>query len=357
MTGIRVSDSPQQRLRVGFVLATNFTLSAFSLFVDHLRLAADKDDRSRQIHCSWQILSSAPHPIRSSCGISISRDAPLDDPRTFDYIVVVGGLLQSYEPIDQTTVKWLQRAAAAGVTLIGMCTGTFILCRAGLMDQRPVCVSWYHRQDFVDAFPDHDVVSDQMFLDDGDRITCSGGGAAADVALHVIERNLGRSAGLKASHILLMGRDLTSSAQFRLQPQPPTLDPLIRKADRRVQRAILIMEQNMSCPVPIERIAASLTISSRQLERLFQNALGRKPQDFYRSLRLQYARALLETGQVSVTNVAIEAGFSDCAHFSRHFKLAYGISPRIYHRSAIKNLNAHPAIAASHAGVRIFPEL
>ncbi|WP_246376423.1 GlxA family transcriptional regulator [Gluconacetobacter aggeris] len=346
------------RLRVGFILAEHFTLSAFALFVDHLRLAADKDDRSRPIHCSWQVLSASVHPVRSSCGVAIARDAPLGDPRAFDHIVVVGGLLHGQEQIDYVTTAWLRRAAAMGITLIGVCTGTFALCRAGLMDNRRVCVSWYHRQDFQEAFPTHEPVSDQMFLDDGDRITCSGGGAAADVAMHLIERSIGRPAGLKASHILLMERAGTAGNQTRLQPQPPTLASATRFADPRVRRAVLHMEQNMARPLPIAQLAARLGISSRQLERLFQTTLGRKPQDFYRTLRLRHARALLEAGEMSVTEIAIEMGFSDCSHFSRHFKNMFGISPSACHRTALPDFAARRAApdVLSHAGIRLFSD-
>lgn len=349
------SGTAKPRLRVAFVLAEYFTLSAFALFIDHLRLAADKDDRSRPIHCTWKVVASGVQPVRSSCGVAVARDTPLGDPHAFDYIVVVGGLLHGHEQIDQATTQWLQRAAAEGVNLIGICTGTFILCRAGLMNKRRVCVSWYHRQDFAEAFPDHDVISDRMFLDDGDRITCSGGGAAADVALHLIDRCLGRSAGMKASHILLLDRNLVPPTQIRLQPRPPTVGAMMRVSNQHVQQAILQMEQNMSQPLSISQLAGQLGISSRQLERLFQNSLGRKPQDFYRMIRLRYARALLESGQANVTNVAIEAGFSDCSHFSRHFKLAYGISPSRCHRDAAKNASTQ-SDSSSPVGVRIFSE-
>ncbi|GBQ66918.1 AraC family transcriptional regulator [Ameyamaea chiangmaiensis NBRC 103196] len=350
------SGETKPRLRVGFILAEHFTLSAFALFVDHLRLAADKDDRSRPIHCSWQVLSSSVHPVRSSCGVAIARDASLGDPRAFDYIVVVGGLLYGQKQIDYVTAIWLRRAAEMGITLVGVCTGTFALCQAGLMENRRVCVSWYHHQDFQDAFPAHEAVSDQMFLDDGDRITCSGGGAASDVALHLIERSIGRPAGQKASHILLMERAGKISNQIRLQPQPPTLASETRFADPRVRRAVLHMEQNMTRPLPITQLAARLGISSRQLERLFQTALGRKPQDFYRSLRLRHARALLEAGEMSVTEVAIEMGFSDCSHFSRHFKTLFGISPSACHRTPLPDF-ARPHAAPemlSHVGIRLF---
>ena len=84
---------PRVRLRVGFVLARRFTLCAFANFVDVLRLAADEGDRSRPILCEWAILSDSMDPVASSCGVVVQPNARLRDPARFDYVVVVGGLI------------------------------------------------------------------------------------------------------------------------------------------------------------------------------------------------------------------------------------------------------------------------
>ena len=81
------------RLRVGFILANHFTLTAFSTFVDTLRLAADEGDRSRQILSSWTVMSASGQPVRASCGIAVLPQAGLVDPQKFDYVAVIGGLL------------------------------------------------------------------------------------------------------------------------------------------------------------------------------------------------------------------------------------------------------------------------
>src|SRR2546421_6516712 len=87
--------SPQPiPLSVGFLLAHNFTLSALSLFVDALRLAADEADHSRPLRCRWSIMSGNAEPIRSSSGVLVNRTSGFADPRSFDYIVVVGGILK-----------------------------------------------------------------------------------------------------------------------------------------------------------------------------------------------------------------------------------------------------------------------
>jgi transcriptional regulator GlxA family with amidase domain len=80
-------------LRVGFILAPQFTLIAFASFIDSLRHAADEADRSRQIHCTWRVIASDLDPVEASCGVSVVPNATLSDPQAFDYIAVVGGLL------------------------------------------------------------------------------------------------------------------------------------------------------------------------------------------------------------------------------------------------------------------------
>ena len=178
-TGVMIATETHEtgaapRLRVGFILARRFTLSAFANFVDVLRLAADEGDRSRPIRCGWRVLSSDMQAVTSSCGIAVRPDERLGDPARFDYIVVVGGLVEELERLDPDYAGFLRRAAAAGVPLAGVCTGAFILHRAGLMDGYRCCVSWFHHDDFLEQFEGLRPVSDQIFVVDRDRLTCSG---------------------------------------------------------------------------------------------------------------------------------------------------------------------------------------
>ena len=308
-------------LSVGFILADNFTLSAFSLFVDQLRLAADEGDRSRQILCHWSVMGARPEPVRASCGITVARTSGFQDPKLFDYIAVVGGILHAGPQLDEETVEYLKSAARAGVKLIGICTGSFILSRAGLMIGRRCCVSWYHYQDFLDEFPHHHPIADRLFVVDGDRITCSGGGGTADLATYLIERHIGRSVAQKSRHVLLLDRARPGS---EAQPHPPVVSGVL---DDRIRRAMLLMEQHVAEPLPIADIADRLKLSTRQLERLFQTVVGMRPAVFYRTLRLRYARWLLDNTSRLVTDIALDAGFSDCAHFSRQYKAMHGFTP------------------------------
>ena len=308
-------------LRVGVVLSEHFTLSAFALFVDHLRLAADEGDRSRQLRAQWHVMAATLDPLTSSCGTLVTPSSGFIDPAKLDYVVVVGGVLHAGRQSNAATERSLNRAAEAGPRLGGLGTGSFILCRIGLMEGRTACVSWYHYQDFLDEFPDQPVVADRLFVADGDRITCAGGAGTADLACHLIERHIGWSAAQKASHVLLFDR---ARAGAEAQPHPPMSEKV---SEPRVRRALLLMEQNLAAPLAVSDIAGRLGLSTRQFERLCHATLGVSPATAYRRMRLRYAHWLIGNTDRSVTDIAHAAGFADCAHFSRQFKETYGASP------------------------------
>lgn len=312
-------------LTVGFVLADRFTLSAFSTFVDALRLAADEGDGSRQNRCRWQVMSASGRPIVSSSGVEIMPTSGLLPPESLDYLAVVGGLLPRSggpaRPIDSTTEAYLVRAAERGRTLIGVCTGSFVLARLGLLGGHAICVSWYHYRDFVELFPDLPASADRLFVTDGNRITCSGGTGAADLAAYLVDRHLGQALARKSMRILLQDRARPGVGP---QPQPPST---AEAQDPRVKRALLLMEQHVGDPLSVEAIAVELSIGARQLERLFRDALGMGPNAAYARLRLERADWLLRMTEHSVTEVALECGFADCAHLSRSYKASFGRPP------------------------------
>lgn len=133
-----------------FLLLPEFTLLAFTCFVEALRHAADEGDLSRPLHCRWTVLGPSLAPVRASCGVEMSPWELLRDPRDFDYIVVVGGLVRGHGRIAAAVYEHLRTAAKHGVPLVGLCTGSVALARAGLMRDRRCCVYLFHVREFLE---------------------------------------------------------------------------------------------------------------------------------------------------------------------------------------------------------------
>lgn len=318
---------PPARLRVGFVLAPRFTLSAFACFVDVLRLAADEGDRSRRVLCDWRVLSPDGAPVASSCGVSVSADERPGDPRRFDYVAVVGGLVEEIERLDPALAAFLRRAAEARVPLIGLCTGAFALHRLGLMEGRRACVSWFHHEDFLERFGGPRPVSDRIFAVDRGRLTGAGGVGSAHLAAWLVDRHVGPAAARKSLAILIVDEPLPAD---RPQPGPPletaTRDPLVR-------RALLAMRESLDAPPSVADLARRLGVGRRRLERRFHDALGTTPARAGRAMRLAQARHLLGGGDRSVAEIAAETGFCDASHLIRAFRAAEGTTPDAWRRA------------------------
>lgn len=323
------------KLSVGIVLLPRFTLLPFSAFVDCLRLSADNDDASRPINCRWTFMSVNGEPAESSSGARISPCMPFQPPEQFDYLVVCGGLLpEKGRAADTATLRYLQRAAGAGTPLVGLCTGSFALIDAGLMRNRRCCVSWFHFHDLAARLSEVKPVADRLFVADGDRITCSGGIAAADLAAWMIERHLGHAWAQKSMHIMLIDRARSGNSA---QPQPTLYE---RIGDNRLRRAVLLIEQRLSDPMTTPELAAMLGISRRQLERLFRRELNMSPSQFSRVLRLRYGYWLLRETDRSTAEISIECGFADDAHFARRFRELFDCTPSDARR---RNADATPS--------------
>ncbi|MCV6602346.1 MAG: GlxA family transcriptional regulator [Cohaesibacter sp.] len=318
------------RLSVAFILARHFTLSAFASFVDVLRLSADEGDSSRKILCDWTVLSSTMRPILSSCGIQVQPTEKLGNPQRFDYIAVVGGLMDEVENLDAEVNAFLIHAAQKKVPLIGLCTGAFTLHRLGLMKGRQCCVSWFHRDDFLEQFSGLNPVSNQIFVIDGDRLTCSGGVSSAHLAAHLVSKHVGSSQARKSLNIMII-----DEAQQSEKPQPGI--PLsLASSDPQVKHALLIMQETMEHPISVGALAKRMKLSRRTLEQRFEVSLAMSPREANIRIRLDYAKYLMADPAHSIAQIAAMTGFCDASHFARIFKHTMMQTPGAY-RASLQN--------------------
>ena len=303
------------------MLAPQFTLTAFASFVDVLRLSADEGDRSRQIVCQWHVLASRQKPIVSSCGVSVFSDEPLSDPTRYDYLVVVGGLLDSGNRLDEASERFLQLAADKGVPLVGLCTGSLYLQRAGLMKGYQCCVSWFHHEDYLRFSEGMLPVSDQIYVVDRDRLTCSGGTSSAHLAAHLVEQHVGLAQARKSLRILIIDEVQAGS---RAQPGMPLA---LSTDDDLVRRCLTLMQQNISAPWSVRKMAEYLGVDRRKIERRFVASINMTPSQAGKLVRLNHARFLLESTSQTVTEIAADTGYCNTSHFVQAFRAIEGKTP------------------------------
>ena len=314
-------------LRVGFILSPKFTLLPLASFIDCMRHAADEGDRSRQLFCSWKVIGPERESITASCGLQVMVQEVFPDPSEFDYIVVVGGLLPGCLELPDQTYGYLQAARAANVAVAGLCTGSFILATAGLLDGRICAVHFEHAKQLTAMFPKVRTVTDQPFVIDGDVITCPGGTAALDLAAALVEEHCGKVRAVKGLiSMLAVNHREDRHTEFR------PYGNLAVCGNWRVEKSIELMERNVSRPFGIAELAHRLGSSVRELNRAFADRAGDSPTSIWRKMRLAHGRWLLINTSRTVTQIAFECGFSDAAHFSRWFRRAYGEAPNSFRR-------------------------
>lgn len=318
----RTGDTP---LRLAVLLLPQFTLSAFSLFLDPVRLASDDRDGSRQIRCNWRVMTLNGLPVRSSCGVEMYPTATGFGYVDIDWLVVVGGLTQKPVHDDDRVLDIIRDAAGHGVRVIGLCTGVFSMAAAGILDDEPCCVSWFHRDEFVSRYDVADVDTTRLFRFGKRHVTCAGGVGAAHVSLEIIRRAFGDDTAGKCSGIMLMPQYWTHDVE-----QPMAQLAAVRST--KVRDALRFMEARIDEPLRMPEVAAVAGVSVRQLERLFRTYLGRSPRNAMTLLRMNKASAYLAESDMPIIEIALACGFSSPSHFAVTFKDAFGLAPTVYRR-------------------------
>ena len=309
-------------LSVGIVLCAHFPLLSLAGLTDALRHAADIGDQSRPLRCHWTVVGRIGQRVRASSGLEVSVQQGWTDPKKFDYVVVIGGLLQHLDEIDSDCISYLHQVAEAGVCLVGLCTGSFVLARCGLMQGHLACVHAFHEDDWKRLFPSLPFVTHADYLVDGNRITCAGGVSVIELATELIERHCGHDRAAKVVHQMTVSKRGTHSFVDRRKALG-----YLTVTNTTVRRAVMLMEQHMGDPLDMPTIARLSGAGVRQLERAFRSETDLSPAEFYRITRLRYARWLLTSGSLALSEIAYECGFADVAHFTRQFQSQFGITP------------------------------
>ena len=312
----------KEHVHICFVLAPRFTLLPFAGFIDTLRYAADVADRSRQVYCKWSIVTKGGRPAVSSCGARISPLRSEGPDEAYDYVVVVGGTLPYCLDLGGTIYSFLQGCRKQDVILIGLCTGSFILAKAGLMNERKCAVHLIHKPDLEAMFPDVRPVTKETYIVDDNIITCPGGTAAIDLATEIISHHFGKARAVKGLRAMLV--DHHRAAHHLPNRSHERLEVC---GNPHVERTIKLMKTHIESQKTIDAVAREIGVSRSHLDRVFFGYAGMTPYKYWRKMRLEHAHWMICDTNRDTTNIAYQCGFYDSAHFCRSFKRVYGETP------------------------------
>ena len=321
--------SGRPSLAVGILVCPGFAMMSLSGILESLRHAGDIGDKSRQIDCKWEILGDTKKPVHSSCGLPVVPTSDYLNPNDLDYIFIIGGLLDQLDTIPEQYRRYLHAAHVAGVGLVGVCTGAFILAQERFLKGQLACIHPYHRKDFQFAFPGQAFTTHEDFII-GDRITTVPGGISIlSLMTELIKKHLGPDRSAKAVHQLSLS-ERRGIGRF----ERTGLTPHVEVADARIQKALILMEDSTKSQITIPQIASQLGMSERNFSRVFAQEMKMSAKSYLVSTRLKYCMWLLKNSGDSVTSIAYSGGFSSCSHFSTAFRGQYGMSPKAARASA-----------------------
>ena len=312
-------------LSVAFVLCPGFTATPLACFSDALRLAADHHDNSSQVFFKWGFASAAKKDVVSSSGLEIHPNISLEQAADYDCLVICGGLIREFKEIDPRVHELIRNAHSKNRTIVGMCTGAFVVAQTGLLERKKCAVQANVLEDFKKLCPTTIPLTRINYCIEGSIITCPGGVLSVDVAAHIIETSSNHFRTLKALDYLLFDYENPRST-FPKRTYQEKFD----LATEVVRNAIRLMESGVGNPYPIDTLSNKVGTTKSTLTRQFKKDIGISPAGFWLTIRLEFASRLLLESRQKVTEIAYKVGFADTAHFCKVFKLRFGATPRDY---------------------------
>ena len=311
------ADAPAKPRRFVFVLLDQFSMLSFSSAVEAMRIANRM--ASRTVY-EWRVLGVEGQPVNCSAGIGFQVDGDLEELSRDDTLMLCGGLAIQ-DVTDKKLMGWLRREARKGLVVGGLCTGSFSLAKAGLLDGKKATIHWENQDSFVEEFEEV-TLTKSVFVVDGKRLSTAGGTSSIDLMLKLIADDLGEDLANAVADQLIYSSIRTDQDTQRL-----SVPTRIGVRHPKLSHVIQMMETNIEEPISPSILARDAGMSTRQLERLFRRYLNRSPKRYYMQLRLSKARNLLMQTDMSVINVALACGFASPSHFSKCYRAHYETTP------------------------------
>jgi transcriptional regulator GlxA family with amidase domain len=276
-----------------------------------------------------RIIASVHGHISASSGVRLVPDAVIgqDPPGPIDTLLVAGSPHAGDTTIGPDLVDWLRQVAPKCRRFGSVCSGAFFLAAAGLLDGHTVTTHWAVADQLATAYPAVTVEMDAIHISDGKLRTAAGVTAGLDLALALVEEDLGRDIAMRiAGQLVMFFKRPGGQTQFSRKGHAA---PTGRSALQEVQRWIVA---NPAADLSVPNLATHAGLSPRHFARIFQHETGITPAAWVEDARVTAARRLLEAGHEAPKQVAVACGFSDANTLRRAFTRHLGVTPAEYRK-------------------------
>ncbi|GHC87895.1 AraC family transcriptional regulator [Pseudorhodoferax aquiterrae] len=308
--------------RVGYLLPEGFQVMGLGTqaVFEMANLVADRPFYGVE---SYALGSAA----RASTGLTLQA-RPLTARSRADTWLVAGVLAPLSTPMAPALSRLLGKIAGTARRVAGLCTGAFVLADAGLLDGRRATTHWHWAEALQRHHPRVQVEADRIYIADGPVWTSAGMTAELDLALALVEKDLGADLARSVAHRLVMHQRRSGG-----QSQHSEMLKLAPKSDR-IQQALEHARRNLAQPLSVEDLAEAASLSPRQFSRVFTAETGQSPAKAVEGLRLEAARLMVESSRHPLEVVARETGFRDRRHLREAFLRGFGLPPQAVRREA-----------------------
>ncbi len=341
--------------RATFLLFEGFALHTFASIVDILNAANNILGRPAYV---WDILGEGDLEVKSSSGIPIRADRRLEEygnsAQAEAGTVFVCGARSGGETAQKSTKAWIRAEARRGAKIAAFDSGAFILASAGLLFDQPCTLHWESIPHFAENFGIQTEVVANIYVDLGKIVTCAGGAAAADLAINIVAAQHGDDLANRVAETAIIDRVRGPCDHQRLPFQSR-----FGQLNRHLAQAIRLMMDANDRTIGIDDIANELSLSRRQLERLFKAEFEITPAKYHMLMRLERAHLLLCDTSLTILEIATACGFVSTSHFTKIYKDTYGANPQNVRANVRKaremNLSHLPGMRTSFAAKYSLP--
>lgn len=265
---------------------------------------------------------------------SVHPDSDIKDVHRTDLVVIPAAQPQSLR-LNQDFVHWIAAQHKQGAEVASLCVGAFMLASTGLLNGRKCTTHWAAAATFRQMFPDVELVTEKIIIDEGGIYSSGGAYSFVNLVLYLVEKYCGRDVSVYLSKLFEIEIERSSQAPFNIfMGQKDHEDEPIRQAQEYIER-------NVDKKISVDQLAGLFLISRRNFERRFKKATANTPVEYLQRAKIEAAKKSLEEGRENINEVMYAVGYNDSKAFRTTFKKITGLSPLDYKKKYTRAVLTH----------------